>query len=169
MVISDTFYLYIYIKMKMFKTGILGGSFDPPTLAHALMAAELLNKHIVDKVVFVPCGARDDKVLTSGEHRLKMLKLMIDHVFPPTNSIEINDIEIKNGRMIPTYHMLKKISKEYENIEFVIGSDLVETLSDWDEGEKLRNEMHFIILNRDTNSIPTIRDHHFPEKYTLIP
>lgn len=63
--------------MKTLRTGILGGSFDPPTIAHALMAAELLNKKQVDEVVFVPCGSRDDKVLTAGSHRLKMLQLMI--------------------------------------------------------------------------------------------
>jgi nicotinic acid mononucleotide adenylyltransferase len=41
------------------------------------MAAELLNLKIVDKVIFVPCGDRSDKELTSCHHRLNMLKLMI--------------------------------------------------------------------------------------------
>lgn len=59
--------------MNMIRTGILGGSFDPPTMAHALMAAELLNLKIVDKVVFVPCGNRKDKFLSDGLHRLKMV------------------------------------------------------------------------------------------------
>jgi nicotinic acid mononucleotide adenylyltransferase len=42
---------------------VIGGSFDPPTIAHALMAAELLNQKIVNKVVYVPCGTREDKPL----------------------------------------------------------------------------------------------------------
>lgn len=37
------------------------------------MAAELINLKIVDKVIFIPCGDRKDKNLTSGLHRLKML------------------------------------------------------------------------------------------------
>jgi nicotinic acid mononucleotide adenylyltransferase len=42
---------------------VLGGSFDPPTLAHAMIAAELLNKKLVSRILFVPCGDRDDKNL----------------------------------------------------------------------------------------------------------
>ena len=43
------------------KIGIIGGSFDPPTIAHLKMAEVLLTDKKVDKIVFVPCGNRSDK------------------------------------------------------------------------------------------------------------
>ena len=43
------------------KIGIIGGSFDPPTIAHLKMAEVLLIDKKVDKIIFVPCGSRSDK------------------------------------------------------------------------------------------------------------
>jgi len=38
------------------KIGILGGSFDPPTIAHYLLCVECLNDNFLDEVWLVPCG-----------------------------------------------------------------------------------------------------------------
>jgi nicotinic acid mononucleotide adenylyltransferase len=43
------------------RVGILGGSFNPPTIGHQLMAVEVLNLNLVDEVWMVPCGYREDK------------------------------------------------------------------------------------------------------------
>lgn len=48
---------------------VFGGSFDPPTLAHQLVIAELLNQKMAESVILVPCGNREDKALVSGEDR----------------------------------------------------------------------------------------------------
>ena len=44
------------------KIGILGGSFDPPTISHLQMCSEVLNLLKFDEVWMVPCGTRTDKV-----------------------------------------------------------------------------------------------------------
>jgi len=62
------------------KIAVLGGSFDPPTIAHVQCAAEVYNNcDDVDEVWIIPCGdGRDDKSLkTPGFHRLEMLKLIL--------------------------------------------------------------------------------------------
>jgi nicotinate-nucleotide adenylyltransferase len=59
---------------------ILGGSFDPPTIAHVQIACEIYNNFAdVDEVWFIPCGdGRVDKSLrTKGTHRMKMLQLVL--------------------------------------------------------------------------------------------
>ncbi len=46
------------------KVGILGGSFDPPTISHLQLASETLNVCAeINEVWLVPCGERPDKKL----------------------------------------------------------------------------------------------------------
>merc|ERR1719264_1330642 len=87
---------------KKTRVGILGGSFDPPTLSHLFIGAELLNQKIVDEVWYIPCGYRTDKKLTDGQIRIEMLKNAIDEFFwASRDKIKIDDIEIQNGSLIP--------------------------------------------------------------------
>jgi nicotinic acid mononucleotide adenylyltransferase len=70
----------------------LGGSFDPPTLAHVQIASEIYNTHEdVDEVWIVPCGdGRGDKSLkTKGLHRLAMLELILTDIIGNNAPIKV--------------------------------------------------------------------------------
>ena len=43
------------------RIGILGGSFDPPTIGHLQLASQTLNLLGFDEVWLIPCGVRNDK------------------------------------------------------------------------------------------------------------
>ncbi len=71
---------------------LLGGSFDPPTLAHVQIASEIYNTHEdVDEVWIIPCGdGRGDKSLrTNGMHRLAMLDLILKDVIGDNAPIKV--------------------------------------------------------------------------------
>lgn len=48
-------------NVRRSRIGILGGSFDPPTIGHMQLASETLNLLGFDEVWLVPCGVRQDK------------------------------------------------------------------------------------------------------------
>ena len=81
----------------------------------------------------------------------------------------MNDIEIKNKESIPTYFLIKKFEEEYKELGyeffFIMGSDLLEYLHLWDEAEKMKEEMSFLIYRR-TNSI--IKPEWLPKNYIII-
>jgi nicotinate-nucleotide adenylyltransferase len=113
---------------------ILGGSFDPPTIAHIQTASEIYNLvGEIDEVWLVPCGDnRKDKALkASARQRKEMLELAIkdilDENFP---NIKVCDFEIEYGSYLPTYDLLCKLKEKYPLNKFYmsIGSDLVEGL-----------------------------------------
>ncbi len=93
------------MKMKkLIKVGVLGGTFDPPTISHMQIASETLYQHKMDQVWFVPCGDRlDKKTGTPGPQRLEMTKKAIQDFFPKDYPVKVDDIEIKNKQTIPTY------------------------------------------------------------------
>ena len=99
----------------------------------------------VDEVWIVPCGNRplDKPNSSSPNMRLEMTRLAIKDFFPPGFPIKIDTTEIENENedldAIPTYYLLEKFKKEHPKTEFLFvgGTDLVESIKTWEEGDKL--------------------------------
>jgi len=132
---------------------LLGGSFDPITIAHLQIATEIYNQfEDIDEVWLVPCGdAREDKKLTKGVHRVEMINLMLKDSLFKDVPIKVEDIEIKSNKYIPTYDLLKLLSEKHEDctFHFCIGSDLLKGIRSWKPfGERLVEEYDFIVMNR---------------------
>ena len=57
---------------------------------------------------------------------------------------------MKNGSALPSYELMKRFIKEFPEKEFfcVIGSDLLEGMEKWENGNNLKNEINFLIFLR---------------------
>ncbi len=84
-------------------------------------------------------------------------------------NFQVNDIEIKNGETIPTYHLLKRLREDPENQQyefyFILGSDLLEGLKKWHNGAELMKGTNFIIFVRIGY---TMKKENLPEKYIIV-
>lgn len=82
-----------------------------------------------------------------------MVKIAVGDLFPTKIPVKVHDIEVKNGHLIPTYTLIKKLEAMYpENVfYFIMGSDLIPTLQYWDQGKKLIEETHLIIFQREVS------------------
>jgi nicotinic acid mononucleotide adenylyltransferase len=106
-----------------------------------------------DEIWMVPCGDREDKQLrTSGEMRLKMVDRAIEDYFPRGYPVKVHPIEVENGKSIPTYFLMKKLEVLYadQNIKFyfMMGSDLIPGLINWDNGQEMIDECNFTVFER---------------------
>jgi hypothetical protein len=79
----------------------------------------------------------------------------------------VDDVEIKNGKTIPTYNLLNKYRQENPDKDFffILGSDLLPGLKNWDDGEQLIAEFNFLIYSRVGF---TLEEQHLPKNYILI-
>ena len=86
------------------KLGIFGGSFNPPHKMHEDIALQLINKHYVDKIIYVPTGSkyRYKNNLLSDSDRLKMLELIVSKY----DNFTVSDFELKKEEVF-TYQTLK--------------------------------------------------------------
>ncbi len=80
-----------------------------------------------------------------------MVQTAVSDFFPSQLPIKVDDIEIKNMSLIPTYYLMKRLEKEHPDCAFyfILGSDLIPTLQAWDEGDKLITEVSYIIFQRE--------------------
>ena len=97
------------------KIGIFGGSFNPPHKMHKKIALDLIKKHYLDKVIFVPTGRKYKykNNLLSDKVRLEMLKLMcIDN-----KDLDVSDYELKD-HIVYTYDTLDYFKNKRYVVEF---------------------------------------------------
>ncbi len=81
----------------------------------------------------------------------------------------MNDIEIKNGKTIPTYNLMRELSKDPANANceflFIIGSELLESMRTWEYGKELANEFSFIIFIRQGY---VLKETALPKSYIIV-
>ena len=130
------------------KIGIFGGSFNPPHKMHESIASQLIERKLIDKVIFVPTSNFYPKAgLISDEERLSMLKLLVKD----KKEYDVSDYEF--GRLTYTHQTLEYFKNENKNDEiyFICGSDNLEQLDTWKEYKKILTDYKLIVIPRKEN------------------
>ena len=130
------------------KIGIFGGSFNPPHKMHESIASQLIERKIIDKVIFVPTSNFYPKAgLISDEERLTMLKLLIKG----QKDYDVSDYEF--GKLTYTHETLEHFKNENKDDEiyFICGSDNLEQLDTWKEYKKILTDYKIIVIPRKEN------------------
>ena len=120
------------------KIGFLGGTFDPPHLAHLVLAQTALDELQLKEIWFVPAflppHKRGEKV-TSFQHRLRMVRLAVrGH-----RRFKVLTIEKEKGGLSYTLETLPLLRKKHPQARFylLLGSDNLNEFSGWKEPEKI--------------------------------
>jgi nicotinate-nucleotide adenylyltransferase len=129
------------------RIGVLGGSFDPPHLAHLMVAGELHSALGLDEVVFVPAGDPWQKSSSaSAEQRYDMVRLATDE------DVRFRVSRIDIDREGPTYMVdtLADLHAENPHAELfcLIGSDILAGIHTWYEAERLAELATFVCAVR---------------------
>ncbi len=134
------------------RIGIFGGSFNPPHKMHESIAHQLLERKLLDRIIFVPTSNFYPKAgLISDENRFKMLELMTED----EKKISLSKYEF--GRLTYTYETLEHFQREYPSdlIYFVCGSDNLNEMDTWREYQKILTDFKLIVIprNHDMSSL----------------
>ncbi|HOI85656.1 MAG TPA: nicotinate (nicotinamide) nucleotide adenylyltransferase [Acholeplasmataceae bacterium] len=123
---------------------VFGGSFNPPTKAHVHIVKFLLNRFPQASVIVVPVGDDYRKPeLAPFLMRMEMLTL----AFQGENRVMISSIEDERGYQ-GTLRTLDDLSKHYQDLHFVIGSDNISDLPNWINYRDLLAKYPFIVMKR---------------------
>jgi nicotinate-nucleotide adenylyltransferase len=132
--------------------GVMGGSFDPPHIAHLAIASEACHALGLERVLFVPAAAPPHKgggERTSAGIRLELTSLAIDDDLRFTAS----GIEIERG-LVYTIDTLRALDERYAGHElvFIMGSDSLLQLETWHEPEELLSLCSLAVAPRPGDS-----------------
>ena len=142
------------------KIGLLGGTFDPPHLAHLIIAEEVRTKLHLDEVWFIPVYLPPHKThdfMASAEDRLEMVKRATDH----HPNFTVSTIELDRKGPSYTIDTMEELTKKYPDVSFyfIIGGDMLESLHTWKDIEELQKLVTVVAVDRPCYRFKEKRDH----------
>ena len=136
--------------MSGHKIGIMGGTFDPPHLAHTFSVEIAAAEFHLDWVWFVPAFIpphKQDQNRTDPFHRMAMLALALKNF----DVFRISPLELLRGDIsftVDTIHELKSRVGRDDRLFFIMGSDSFFEIHTWYEPAQLLRSCELIIINR---------------------
>jgi nicotinate-nucleotide adenylyltransferase len=125
--------------------GILGGTFDPPHLAH-LVAAEMAYRQLsLERVTFLPAGVpwqKHDQRVSAAEHRLAMTGLAVAGV----EYFDVDDHEVNRDGPTFTADTLDDLAEE--RVVLILGADAAVGLPTWHRGADVLRRSQIAVIPR---------------------
>ena len=154
--------------MNKRRIGILGGSFDPPTLAPERLGEIFLKELGLDEVRYVVARQNPLKIkqaVGSADHRMKMLMMMIQgHEKFSVSDLEIQPEYVHNyyGKLVKcdeanpsyAYNTMKmfEMCEPHSELIFLGGSDILKKFYQWHKAEHFIKEFKLAIAIRPPHS-----------------
>ena len=128
--------------------GILGGTFNPPHLAHLIVAQEVREALELDEVVLIPTSVHAFKgpAAASPRHRAAMTELAA----AGDPGLKVDRIEVQRGGTSYTVETLRSLREREPGTDWtlILGRDNLEELPQWRESEALPDLAQIVVTTR---------------------
>jgi nicotinate-nucleotide adenylyltransferase len=131
------------------RIGILGGSFNPPHLAHLVCASEAVAQLDLDRVLLTPVAApphKDAECDPGPEERLELCRLAIEG----DDRLGVCDVEVRRGGPSYTVDTLRELHARdpEDDLTFIVGGDVALGLPTWHEPEAVLGLARLAVAER---------------------
>jgi len=131
------------------RIGILGGSFNPPHLAHLVCASEAAAQLDLDRVLLTPVAApphKDADRDPGAQERLELCRLAI----AGDDRLGVCDIEVRRGGPSYTVDTLRELHARdpEDDLTFIVGGDIALGLPSWHEPEAVLGLARLAVAER---------------------
>ncbi|MCW3001253.1 MAG: nadD [Conexibacter sp.] len=114
------------------RIGVLGGTFNPPHIAHLLAAQEAYDQLGLDRVLIIPVADPPHKEAMSDpgpEVRLELCRLAAGD----DDRFEVSDLEVRRGGASYTVDTLRALHETFpgNELSFIVGGDMAFSLPMW--------------------------------------
>ena len=114
---------------------MFGGTFDPPHVAHVVLAANAIHQLLLDSLIVTVAGVPWQKVgsrtITDGEARMAMATA----AFGTVDGVEVSDMELRRPGNSYTVDTLTELSGDDIDLFLLLGSDAAAGLDTWERFE----------------------------------
>ena len=130
--------------------GILGGTFNPPHLAHMVCASEARAQLRLERVVLVPTGVPPHKQMDQEPGRMHRLEMCRLAAAGHRDWLEVSAIEVNRDGPSYTVDTLREIhaTEPGDELTFIVGGDMAWSLPSWHEPEAVLELAQMAVAER---------------------
>ena len=119
------------------RVGVFGGTFDPPHVAHVVLAAAAVHQLELDELIVTPAGVPWQKVGSRHISPAAVRLRMSEQAFAPVERVSVSDIELVRAGDTYTVETLAALAAPDVELHLLLGSDTAQGLLTWHRHEDL--------------------------------
>ncbi len=129
--------------------GLFGGSFNPPHLAHLIVAETVREQFRLDQVWWIPARRpphKAEETLVSSQHRLAMTRRATqDHP-----AFAVSDVEVRRAGTSYTVETVRALQAAHPEYAFslLLGGDSLRDFGTWRQPEEIVARVPLIVYRR---------------------
>lgn len=129
------------------RIGILGGTFDPPHVGHAIVAQDVLEALELDRLIIVP-AARPPHRKARLPARLRWE--LVRDLFAGAAGFEVSELELRREGPSYTVDTLEELRGRYPGaaLHLIIGSDQFRAIQTWHRYRELPELARIVVMMR---------------------
>lgn len=140
------------------RIGLFGGTFDPPHLAHLVVATHVRHALALDEVVLM---VANDPYQKTTEHPVTPAAVRLDLVQAAVRGVDglrAGDDEIRRGGATYTIDTVERMRDQLGDAEIfvVIGEDAARNFATWHRYEELARLSTLVVVNRSNSTSSTV-------------
>jgi len=129
--------------------GLFGGSFNPPHVAHLIVAEVARDQFGLDEVWWIPNATPPHKSsdeLAAVEHRLEMTRRVVSD----NAGFRLCDIEVERAGVSYTVETVRALQERHPDTDFglIIGSDSLDHFADWHRPDEIAERVPLVVYKR---------------------
>lgn len=129
--------------------GLFGGSFNPPHIAHLIVAECVRDQFDLNEVWWIPNATPPHKPevnLVAVRHRLEMTRRAV----APHVDFEVCEIEVQREGVSYTVETVRALQEQYPDTDFalLIGSDSLDSFGEWHRPDEIAERVPLIVYKR---------------------
>lgn len=134
---------------KKESVGIFGGSFNPPHIAHLIIAELIRDQFGLERILWIPNNRsplKQEHQLAGVEDRLAMTRAATSG----NEAFVVSDVEVRRAGVsytVDTVRMLQECDPEVD-YRLIVGSDSLAGLNRWREPEEILERVPLIVFPR---------------------
>ncbi len=143
----------------MARVGVLGGTFNPPHVAHLVCAQEARAQLSLDRVILVPVHTPPHKEAAGdpgAEVRLELCRAAV----LGDEGLEVSRIEVERGGASYTVDTLRALTEAApeDELTFILGGDQAQGLTSWREPAAILELATLAVAEREGIGREDVRD-----------
>jgi nicotinate-nucleotide adenylyltransferase len=129
--------------------GLFGGSFNPPHVAHLIVAEIARDQFGADEVWWIPNATPPHKShdeLAAVEHRLAMTR----RATADNPAFRVCDIEVRRSGVSYTVETVRALQEQHPDTDFglLLGSDSLDHFAEWHHPDEIADRVPLVVYKR---------------------